>query len=104
MKEFLGQLTDEDVAAVAAAMKDVEQDGLVAARHLRGDIWEVRADGSRQAFRILFAPEGRRNQILLALEAFSKKTQRTPLKSIQLAEDRLSDWRRRGQRRGTESR
>jgi phage-related protein len=63
---------------VVAAMKDVREAGLAAGRHLRGDIYEVRADGDRQTYRILFAPEGRRRQILLALEGFSKKTQKTP--------------------------
>ena len=77
-------------------MRDVAQDGLVAARHLRGDIYEVRASGDRQAFRVLFANEGRRGQILLALEAFSKKTQRTPAPQMELAERRLADWRARG--------
>ena len=77
-------------------MKDVAQTGLVAARHLRGEIYEVRADGDRQAFRILFATEGHRGQVLLSLEGFSKKTQKTPPEKIQLAERRLTDWRRRG--------
>jgi phage-related protein len=78
-------------------MRDVREAGLAAARHLRGDIYEVRADGDRQTHRILFAPEGRRSQVLLALEGFSKKTQRTPPANIRLAERRLTEWRRRGQ-------
>jgi phage-related protein len=82
--------------AVVAAMRDVREAGLAAARHLRGEIYEVRADGARQTFRILFAPEGRRSQVLLALDGFSKKTQKTPPEKIQLAERRLADWRRRG--------
>jgi phage-related protein len=85
-------LTDVD----AAAMRDVRDQGLAAARHLRGDIYEVRANGDRQTFRILFAPEGSRGQVLLSLEAFSKKTQRTPPEKIGLAERRLAEWRRRG--------
>ena len=96
IKEFIDDLTDADAAAVVAAMRDVAEDGLVAARHLRGEIYEVRADGDRQAFRVLFAPEGTRGQVLLSLEAFSKKTQKTPPAKIQLAERRLADWRRRG--------
>ena len=66
------------------------------ARHLRGDIWEVRIDAERKAFRVLFSSEGRSQQVLLALEAFTKKTQKTPARAIQLAERRLADWRRRG--------
>ncbi|MGH3031715.1 MAG: type II toxin-antitoxin system RelE/ParE family toxin [Gaiellaceae bacterium] len=46
-------------------------------------------------FRVLFAAEGRRDQVLLSLEGFSKKTRKTPLEKIRLAERRLADWRRR---------
>jgi phage-related protein len=97
IKEFVDGLSDVDAAAIAAAMKDVREAGLVVARHLRGEIYEVRADGHRQTYRILFAPEARRGQVLLALEGFSKKTQKTPPAKILLAERRLADWRRRGQ-------
>jgi len=99
IKAFIDGLSDVDAAAVVAAMKDVRETGLVAARHLRGEIYEVRADGDRRTFRILFAPEGQRSQILLALDGFSKKTQKTPPEKIQLAEKRLADWRRRGESR-----
>lgn len=79
-------------------MAEVRDLGLVAARHLDGDVWEVRIDGDRVIYRILFAPEGRRGQVLLALEAFNKKTRKTPPATIALA---LSDWRRRGVERRT---
>lgn len=58
----------------------------------------MRADGDRQAFRILFAAEGQVQQVLLALEGISKKTQRTPPEVVRLAERRLSDWRRRARK------
>jgi len=96
VREFLAALDDDAATAIAAAMRDVAIEGLGAARHLRGEIYEVRASGDRQAFRVLFANEGRRGQILLGLEAFSKKTQRTPPPKIALAERRLQDWRTRG--------
>jgi len=84
IKEFIDGLSDTDAAAVVAAMRDVRDGGLAAVRHLRGEIYEVRADGDRQTYRILFASEGRRSQVLLALEGFSKKTQKTPPEKIQL--------------------
>ncbi len=96
VREFLAQLSDEDAAEVAYAMKEVQDAGLVAARHLRGDLYEVRAYGQTQSFRILFAPEGHYGQVLLALEGFSKKTQKTPQQEIDLALRRLADWRSRG--------
>jgi phage-related protein len=80
-------------------MRAVATEGLSLARHVDGEIYEVRADGEQQTFRILFAPEGRRGQVLLALEAFSKKTRKTPPQSIALAKRRLADWRARGRYR-----
>jgi len=95
IKEFLVGLSDADRASVLAAMSDVRDRGLVAARHLDGDIYEVRADGDHVIYRVLFATEGETNRILLSLEAFKKKTQRTPPDRIALAKRRLADWRRR---------
>jgi phage-related protein len=96
VREFLDSLNDVDAAAVIAALLDVRQRGLVVARHLRGDIYEVRADGHEKSFRILFAEEGQHGHVLLTLVAFTKKTQKTPLDKIELAERRLRDWRERG--------
>lgn len=98
VKEFLDRLSDEDAAEVIAAMAEVREEGLQAARHLRREIYEVRADGRTATFRILFAPEGKKGRVLLALEGFSKKTRRTPRRLIELAERRLMNWRARGQR------
>lgn len=53
VKEFLEALDDKDAAAVAAAMKEVQDEGLRSARHLRAGIYEVRADGPRVIYRIL---------------------------------------------------
>jgi phage-related protein len=96
VQAFLDNLTATEAAEVVAAMKEVAREGLHFARHLRGDIWEVRIEAERKAFRVLFSPEGRSQQVLLALEGFSKQTQKTPARIIQLAERRLADWRSRG--------
>lgn len=85
-----------DRVEVGAAMADVRNNGLAAARHLRGDIYEVRASGNRVIYRILFATEGKASEVLLALVAINKKTQATPPAAIELAEKRLRDWRKRG--------
>lgn len=97
-KEFILRLPLADQAAISAAMKDTERGGPKVTRHLRGEIYEVRAHGPTQSYRILFATEGHHGQILLALEAFSKKSQKTPPREIATAEARLSDWRQRGKR------
>jgi len=96
VKDFLDALTDEEVAAVVADMKDISRRGLPAAKHLHGDVYEVRTDAATRSFRVLFASEGLRGQVLLSLSAFVKKTQRTPLRELALADNRLRDWRARG--------
>ena len=96
MKRFIDELDDEEAAAVIAAMKAVANQGIEHARHVRGDVYEVRAEAARRAFRILFAEETK--FILLALSGFSKTTRKTPRRELDLAETRLKEWRERGGR------
>lgn len=94
--DFIEELDEDGATQVLAAMKDVAVNGLEAARHVRGDIYEVRAPVANATIRILFAVEGARGLILLALEAFAKTTRETPPQSVRLAERRLASWRARG--------
>jgi phage-related protein len=96
IRDFLLALPDEDRAAVLEEMEYVREHGTSVARHVRQDIYEVRATYDTKAYRILFACEGRFHHVLLALNGFQKKTQQTPQAHIKLAEQRLADWRRRG--------
>ena len=93
--EFIMKLPLDDRAAVVAAMKDVKAQGNAAAHHLRGEIYEVRARARTRQFRILFATEGRSEQILLALHIIAKKTRTVSSRDIALADQRLRDWRSR---------
>lgn len=86
----------EDRATIAAAMKDVRINGSSVAHHLRGEVYEVIARVGRRQYRILYATEGRSDQILLAVHAIRKKTRSVPVRDITLAERRLRDWRSRG--------
>jgi phage-related protein len=92
----LDELTDEEVASIVVGMREVAQCGLSASKHLRGDIYEVRADAATRSFRLLFSAEGRYSQVLLSLSAFGKRTQKTPPRELLLAENRLREWRQRG--------
>ena len=96
VKEFIGSLRDEEAAEVVAAMREVREEGLTAARKLRGDIWEVRADGNRVIHRVLFAPEGRRGLSCSRWPGSPRRRRRRP-DLIALAERRLADWRSRRQ-------
>jgi phage-related protein len=75
-------------------MVDVRLNGLRAARHLEGGIYEVRADCPSSSLL-----SGKNKQVLLSLEGFRKKTQKTPAATIRLAKRRLKDWERRGGQR-----
>ena len=98
VQAFLDDLSAAEAAEVVATMKEVAVEGLRFARHLRGDIWEVRVQAESKAFRVLFSPEGKLGHVLLALEAFAKKTPKTPARTIELAQRRRADWRSRGRK------
>jgi phage-related protein len=99
VKDFLAKLSPKEHAAVAAGMADVEDNGLEAARHLRGDIYEVRAEGPNRSFRLLFSAEARGGHILLALHAYEKRSQKLPRHHLDVAEKHLADWRACGAKR-----
>ena len=75
-------------------MQEVAVDGFPAAKHLRGNLYEIRGDAPTRSFRLLFSAEGRFKQVLLSLSAFSIKTQKTPVRELELAERPLRDWAR----------
>jgi phage-related protein len=95
VREFLSALEPDDRLAVRAAMALVAEEGQRSARHIRRDIYEVRASREGRTFRVLFSAEGHRQYVLLALSAFEKKSRNTPPAEIDLAETRLREWRRR---------
>lgn len=99
--EFLRELLathPTDAAQIAEEMEHIREEGMRAARKLTRDLYEVRVDGDRVIYRVVFSIEGEKGRLLLAIEAFSKKTQKTPQQTIALAERRLADWRSRGGR------
>lgn len=100
--QFMAGLPREEQAVVVAAMAVTAKKGVTAGRAKRLDkqIWEVKARGKRASYRVLFAEEGGRGQVLLALAGFTKKSQKTPRPTIELAKQRLSEWRRRGMGHG----
>ena len=57
------------------------------------DIWEIRVQIGNNNFRILgFFQEG---NLMVLNHAFAKKTQKTPRKEIEIAEQRRNDYSRR---------
>jgi len=60
-------LPPDDRAAVVAAMKDVRIHGNAVPHHLRGEIYEVRTRSNHRQCRIIYATEGKSEQVLLAV-------------------------------------
>ena len=79
-------------------MAKIRVEGTSAARHLVQDLWEARIDGHDVTHRILFTEEGTKARILLAIDGFTKKSPKTPLRIINLALRRRDEWRSRGSR------
>ncbi len=57
------------------------------------EIWEVRIQFGNNIYRILGFFDG--NRIIVLNHAFTKKTQKTPRKEIEIAEERRKDYLRR---------
>jgi len=98
VRRELDALAAQQAAVLVGEMRVIALTGLHegGARHLRGAVWEVRAESDQVAVRALFAKQGRYGQVLLVLHVFRKKTRRTPPRLIDLAETRLRDWMDRG--------
>src|SRR5258705_13064673 len=54
-RDFLDGLSGDDLAAVAAALRDVAENGPGVGPHAPGDIYEAPGGGDRQTVRLLFA-------------------------------------------------
>lgn len=55
--------------------------------HLRGKVWEIRAEGKKQWGRALYCTQPGKRVIIL--RCFAKKTNKTPPREISLAEERM---------------
>lgn len=98
LREFLDGLPARDAATVVAAMNLVAL-GRRAAKPLHGQpLFEVKCHAGGQQYRVIFATEGRRSQVLLAVDGFSKKGAEMQQRHIDRAAGRLADWRERGAR------
>jgi phage-related protein len=91
VEDFLADRSMAERAKITARMERIST-GHGKGRHLRDEIFEVKIPFGKSEYRVLYASVGERNTILLALEAFTKKTRKTPLNRIESAEKRLKEW------------
>ena len=95
VRDALMKLDKEDRKVIGTDVKDVEfawPIGMPLCRKV-ATLWEVRSKiSSGRIFRILFGVDG---QIMVLLHGFVKKTQKTPKKDIDTAEERWKDYQKR---------
>jgi phage-related protein len=98
VQETLDQLPDKSVQKIAWVLRLVRDLEWVPASYMKklagtDDIWEIRADLAGDSFRLLGFLDGA--DLIVVTHCFAKKTQQTPRREIELAEQRRSDYLRR---------
>ena len=95
MEEFLDSLNAKQVQKVLWVLRAVQELPRVPQQYFkkleaRDDLWEVRAEFSGDAFRLLgFWDAGR---LIILTNGFAKKTQKTPERELAMAEQRKRDY------------
>jgi phage-related protein len=93
VNEFLDALPAGDRARVVRTIELLKtygvELGMPYSRHLTGKLWELRVSSGRLDYRVLYFAHTSRRFVLL--HAFSKKTQKTPRREIEVALRRMAE-------------
>ncbi len=95
VKEYLDTLSDEQITKIAWVLKLIREMERIPSNYLKKlvnskDIWEVRANIGKSNFRLLGFFDGQ--ELIVLTNSFQKKSQKTPLKEIKLAEKRKKEY------------
>lgn len=95
VEEFLNSLNSKRAQKVAWVLQLVEELNSVPVQYFKKlvgseDIWEVRVQVGSNIYRILGFLDGA--ELVVLNHAFQKKTQKTPIKEIRVAESRKRDY------------
>jgi phage-related protein len=90
-------LTDKQAQKVAWNLRVIRDSDFIPKEYFKKltntNLWEVRVKFGRNIFRILGFME--KENFIILTNGFQKKTQKTPIKEIKLAEKRMRDYIRR---------
>jgi len=95
VREWLRKLKAIDKKAIGEDLKTIQFGwplGMPLARHIDGDIWELRCKLSDGIARVLFVLDG---NAMILIHAFVKKQQKTPRPDLDLARSRVKQLRKR---------
>lgn len=103
IQDHLDTLTDIQVTKVAWVLKLIREIDQIPTKFFKklvntDDIWEVRIDAGKDTFRLLGFFCGR--ELIILTNSFQKKTQKTPLQEIRLAEKRKKEYLGRSKNNG----
>jgi phage-related protein len=95
VKEHLDSLTDVQATKIAWVLKLIRELDQIPSKYFKklvktNDIREARVDVGRNTFRLLGFFHGR--ELIILTNSFQKKSQKTPLKEIRLAEKRKKKY------------
>ena len=95
VKEFLDSLSSKHAQKVAWVLELVERLDQIPVQYFKklkstDDIWEVRAGVGSNRFRLLGFIDD--DEFVILTNGFAKKSQKTPKKEINLAEQRKADY------------
>lgn len=96
--EFLNALGPKQRKKIALVLESVEREPRVSIKYMKklagtDGLWELRAAYGGDAFRLLGFFDG--PMLVVVVSGFMKKTERTPVPEIELAEQRRRDYLRR---------
>ena len=94
VEEHLDSLTDAETTKIAWVLKLIREIDQIPSKYFKKlvntkNTWEVRVEVGRNTFRILGFFHG--SELIILTNSFQKKTRKTPLKEIRLAERRMKE-------------
>jgi phage-related protein len=95
VEDHLDSLTDAQVTKITWVLRLIREIDHIPVKYFKklvntDDIWEVRVDVAKKAFRLLGFFYG--NELIILTNSFQKKSQKTPKKEIDLAEKRKKEY------------
>ena len=95
--DYLSTLPSKDLAKVMRDIDLLSEYGTALhepqTKHIDGAIWELRTKFSTNIYRIFYFI--RQNNKIILLHGFTKKTQKTPQREIDIAKKRMDDYQNR---------
>ena len=95
VEEHLDTLTDAQISKITWVLKLIRESEHISTKYFKklvntDDIWEIRVGSGPNIFRLLGFIHN--NHLIILTNSFQKKSQKTPVKEIRLAEKRKKDF------------